>query len=605
MLKKYISFFSIICLVILPIIGIFDSSKAAVAPEVGVYINSINPQTDWSVMALRALGEEVNDDSFLHEIDGETANDYATYILAITSLGEDPRSFGNKNLVYLLRELSNNGQIGEMSYLNDDIFGLIALRSAGVPITDSIVVQEINYIKSKQTQDGGWSWDSSATEAMVDYTAMGIMALLSANVSATDSVIINAVDFLINAQNNDGGFGMSAQDASNTASTSWALSAINALNQDINFYRSQNLSPVDYLNARQSSSGYFFFDENSSEADLFTPITSSYAAIALSGKYYPIVKIPFPTSVSLRIEGQNNTICLLENAQARTALDVIKASADECGYDYTIQDTQYGPYLSKIATDTASGVNGWSYLPNYSMPQVGAGDYIVSDEDELIWYYGAWDDKPLRVNHSQSSVSISDTTIATVEQYINNSWSALSGATLKLGIDEFTTDLNGQVFLSWPNEGVYYIYAQAVGNVRSEKVMVMVGDALQSKSIGMSVTIDQGIEGNPIAENPEVNVIFGVSGDLSFGILKPGQSLTKQAIITNSSDSSISTTATIEGSSLFADNITLDNVTAIQWQQVILQNMSKAINVMLSIPQSYSGSGTEQATLIFWANVVE
>ena len=594
----------IISIITLPIIGLFESSSAAVQPEVGTYLESISPQTDWSIMARAAIGQTPTNIDFLKTLDGSTANDYATYILAITSLGEDPRSFGSENLVYGLRQLSDNGQIGDEMYLNDDIFSLIALRAAGVIQSDSLVTQEVDYIKSKQAPDGGWSWDSSATEGMVDYTAMGIMALISAGVDTTDSSIVTAVDFLANAQNDDGGFGMNSSDTSNTASTAWALSAINSMNADVNFYKPTGLSPIDYLDARQHADGYFFFDETSTSADQFTQYTTSYTAIALSGKYYPVSSIIAPATSSLRIEGINSTVCVLDNAQGLSALDVIKSSAQECGYTYVIQEYEWGPYLTTINSEISEGNNGWIFVANNEHLMVGANQFAMTQGDELIMYYGAWDSKLLRITHSESSVSIGDATTALVERYDSGAWSAIQGATLTRGAETFTTDALGQVNLSWPTDGAYYLYAQSDIGVRSEKIMVVAGDAGDSQNLGMSVNIEQLDVGGSNPDIPTPSTIFGVTADLSFGTLNPGQSLTKQATIINNGDSNIATTATVSGASLFVNNITLDNVIPAQWQQTIAGSVSTDVDVTLSVPSSYSGSGEEQGTLVFWANVV-
>ena len=50
-MKTLASYVLAAMLLVLPVAGIFDSSRAAVAPEVGVYLAGINPQTDWSAMA--------------------------------------------------------------------------------------------------------------------------------------------------------------------------------------------------------------------------------------------------------------------------------------------------------------------------------------------------------------------------------------------------------------------------------------------------------------------------------------------------------------------------------------------------------------------------
>ncbi|MBI1961145.1 MAG: hypothetical protein HYS45_00410, partial [Parcubacteria group bacterium] len=101
---------------------------------------------------------------------------------------------------------------------------------------------------------------------------------------------------------------------------------------------------------------------------------------------------------------------------------------------------------------------------------------------------------------------------------------------------------------------------------------------------------------------PAGGVSFGVSGDLNFGTLNPGQSVTKQATITNSSNGSIITTASVTGALLFTSNLTLDNVVPPQWQKSIAGNRNAPVGVTLSVPASYASTGSESGTLIFWAH---
>jgi len=581
------------------VFGHLAPSKAVVSPAVGAYLASINPQTDWSIMARAAINQDIGDASFLQTLDGASANDYATYILAITSLGKDPRSYGNENLVYGLRQKASNGQIGDASMVSDDMFGLLALRSAGVPQNDPLVVQAVNYIKNRQLSDGGWDWSVDSTESSVDYTAMGIMALVSAGVAPSDDAIFDASDYLLVAQNNDGGFGMLPGEPSNAASTAWVLSALHAMGDDPGFWAIAGKTPEDYLNARLHADGYFLFDASSAGADLFTPVSTSYAAIALAGKAYPVASISAPPSVSLRIEGQSETICDIQS-EGVTALDVIKASAGPCGYAYVIEDTQFGPYLTTIAGEAAAGPNGWSYLPNYELAQVGASSHQMSNGDELIWYYGAWDDVPLRVVHDVSSVFLGDTTTAVVQEYSGGSWQPYAGAALSRGSETFTAGSNGQVSLSWTQDGAFYLAGEAPGHVRSDAVLVVAGEQGEQASAPLSVTIGNGGLGQN--SPPPGGVNFGVSGDLNFGTLNPGQSATRQATLTNSSASNITTTASVTGSSLFSSNLALDNVAPGQWQKNISQNTSAPVSVILSVPGSYTSAGTESGTLIFWAH---
>ncbi|OJI07210.1 hypothetical protein BK004_01620 [bacterium CG10_46_32] len=580
------------------VFGHLAPSNAVVSPAVGAYLASINPQTDWTVMAAVALGAKTGDTSFLKTLDGNTANDYATYILAIAALGKDPRAYGNENLVYGLRQKASSGQIGDANILSDDMFGILALRAAGVPATDALITQTVSYLKSKQLADGGWDWSSSSTESSVDYTAMGIMALISAGVSPSDDAIFAASDYLLVAQNDDGGFPIAPGQASNTASTAWVLSSLHAMGDDPGFWAVGGKTPEVYLNAQLYADGYFLFDAQSHAADQFTPTATSYAAIALAGKYYPVASITAPPSVSLRIEGQEETICDIQSEGA-TALDAIKSVAQACGYTYTIEDTQYGPYLTTIAGETAAGMDGWSYLPNYETAQVGAGEYVLSEGDELVWYYGAWDDAPLRVVHDVTTVVLGDTTTAVIQKYVNSSWQPYAGAILSRASETFTSNANGQVDLTWSQDGMFYLVAEADGHVRSNAILVTAGDAGAQANLPLLVTVGSVV---PVDEPPLGGVSFGVSGDLNFGTLNPGQSSTKQATIVNNGSGGIITTASVAGSSLFTNYLTLDNVVPPQWQKSISGNTTTPVGVTLSIPASYTTTQTESGTLIFWAH---
>ncbi|MBI2636734.1 MAG: hypothetical protein HYW81_00880 [Parcubacteria group bacterium] len=196
-------------------------------------------------------------------------------------------------------------------------------------------------------------------------------------------------------------------------------------------------------------------------------------------------------------------------------------------------------------------------------------------------------------------------TTAVIQEYASGSWQPFSGATLKRGGESFTSNAAGQVSLVWNQEGAFYLVAEADNRVRSGAILVVVGDAPEQASLPLSVTIgsSSGAGGSPgPGSTPAGGVSFGVSGDLNFGTLNPGQSATKQATITNSSALSIVTTASVSGSSLFTGNLTLDNVVPPQWQKSIAGNRNVPVGVTLSVPGSYASTGAESGTLIFWAH---
>jgi len=612
-MKKSISIFLLVCLISAQFSFFIAKGNAQVLSSVVEYLKS-ETQSDWSAMAFSAMGIDVPNSSFLKKLDGQEASDIATYILAITSMNKDPRTFGEEDLIKKLKSTFSAGQFGNPSYLSDDMFSILALRSAGVSADDQAIVSALSFIKNNQKSDGSWSWNTSDNQGSVDYTAMGIMTLMSCSVSTSDTIVSKASGYLLLAQNQDGGFPISPKSESNTPSTAWALSAIHSMSDNQDFWAPSSKTPSDYLKDRLSQSGYFLFDKNSNSKDAFTSVFTSYAAIALSGKFYPIKYIQGPVSVSVRIEGSSDTVCKAEGIEAKTALDALKTSSEQCGFSYEAKDTQYGTYVSKIGNDAASGSKGWSYLVNYKSPSVGAAEYSLSQKDELVWYYGEWDDSALKIS-SATSAKIGDKAQITVEELSGGSWVPKDGASVKIGNKELKTDNSGKVEFFWETAGDFYVYAFSEGSIRSDKVLVFVSSnsvasggasSDNSKSIEMSVDVIASSQKiSTLSSDLSSAIVFGVSGDLNFGQVEHGKSSSKKITITNSGSGAISLTATVSGSDLFLNNLSVDSSALSAWKKTINPYSWSQSNVSISIPSSYSKTGQEKGVLIFWARKID
>lgn len=620
--------YKIACLAVLAaitaVLAVSNKTQATIPPALGTYISGIK-NSDWVVMAQGAMGQIPSDINFLKTIDGQSANDYATYILALTAIGKDPRSFGSENLVNSLRQKAGGGQLGDQALLNDDMFGLLALVSAGVPASDALVVSEAGYIKSKQLSDGSWDFTTTATSGSTDMTAMGIMALRAAGVPASDQALVKAASYLSKSQKNDGGWPLLPGGASNTESTAWVLSALYALGDNLSIWSPKGVSPDNYLLAQIQSDGHAGFDASSKSISGRTPTTTAYAAVALAGKYYPVKIVPVPATVkvNLRVEGKGASVCEAQ-VEASTALDAVQAGGSVCKYTYNIDNTQYGPYLSRINNDTAAGLVGWSFLINNQSLQVGAADYQVKSGDNILLYYGNWNDLPLRVSAPSFSVAPMGEIKFTVEKYDYNkqAWQAAPATSLKRGGESWNTNSAGEASLTWPSAGSYMVWAVGANLVRSPKVAVTVGAGTQQQqSLGMSVNITPPPAppsaptppppaAPPPPSGPSVTVppppptiVFGVSGDLNFGTITAGASAAKTANLNNTGSANLNVTASISGSDVFRNNLTLDSQAVPGWQKKVDKNSQAPVNVILSIPSSYAGTGQEQGSLIFWANI--
>ena len=79
-----------------------------------------------------------------------------------------------------------------------------------------------------------------------------------------------------------------------------------------------------------------------------------------------------------------------------SALGALDAAAAKGGFDYTVQETTFGPFLYSIggiAYDEATW-DSWLYAVNGVPADVGAADYRLADGDVVTYWYGAWGSNP-------------------------------------------------------------------------------------------------------------------------------------------------------------------------------------------------------------------
>lgn len=577
-------------LLILPFLGQADYSQSTA----GSYLSS-RANGPWSTMALSVLQASFIPTDHLKNIDGNKALDYTAPILAITSLNENPRTFGNKDYVAELKKYYSAGQLGDPSTLNDDIFGLLALVSAG-DSSDPIIADVKNYLLTNQKSNGGWGFAVNGS-ADSNMTAAAITALVASGVSASsDTKIQNAFNYLKTAQNDDGGFTYDPLSgwgtASDSSSTAWVLWALNAAGVDQASWAKNGKTPVQYLESNQDNSGFFRYQSGSGE-DAFSATTTAYAVIALSGKTLPIKVTSSTPKFNFRIEGKANTVCSGE-VEGPTALDIVKNASLLCGFSYHIQSTSFGPYLDQIGDDLAEGLIGWLYLVNFISPPVGAVDYTLKPNDTVLWFYGDYDWKPTRLSLSQTVIESTASSTAKLEYFDAFTWSDLSDAKVYFSTQATTTDVAGQAVIS-TTDGYYKVFAEKEGFIRSNSVLLKIGNPTGNKT-DLKVVVEKGkVEGAIIS-------FLVDQSSLDFGNLKPGSSATKTLSIKNTGNTNLAVEGVVEGDTLFVENLSLDSASWRSFKKAVNAKESENINASLNIPVSYPNPGTKTASITFWAS---
>ncbi|HBV33537.1 TPA: hypothetical protein DEB72_03420, partial [Patescibacteria group bacterium] len=293
-------------------------------PEAVTYLKT-QTLDDWIAQGLVAAGETV-DPAPLQSFGGSSATDYAKRIMALVAAGKNPATYTGTDLIVGLKSFEQSEQLGDASLINDDAWGIMALSSVGTPAGDNLIKSSAQFLVDNQNADGGWSWGVGFDSDTND-TAAVLMALAEAGYTASDSPVSEAVVYLASQQNDDAGFPYQLPcfwpgcEASDSASTSWVISALNKFNLNAASWQKSGVSPQEFLLTLQTSDGSFKWQaaDPAGSAGM-----TAYAVVALSGKSYP-VKIgnylggngsgPTPLA-DLAIKFTNESITINEGEQA-------------------------------------------------------------------------------------------------------------------------------------------------------------------------------------------------------------------------------------------------------------------------------------------------
>ncbi len=581
-------------------------------------------------MALSALSSSGIQSDYLKLLSTtSSAINYEAPILALTSLNQNPRTFGSTDYVAALENFYSQNQIGDSTLLNDDFFGILALVSAGVPSTNKIITDSKNFILSHQNSDGGWSWSTSGSSDSND-TAAAIMALVAAGTGPADPHIQNALNYLKTTQEPDGGFVYDTSgNTTDSSSTSWVVWALNALSIDPSTWAQNSNNPLTYLASYQTNSGYFKWE--ASDTAPSSPAVTADAVIALADKTLPLnitnintagssstassggfgggssqtpTNPQTPATFPFRIEGSAQTVCE-GSASGPTALDIVKNAGLICGFTYHIATSSLGDYLDQINNDQASGNTGWMYFVNDISPNVGAGSYTLTPNDEVLWYYGGWGWQPTRLSLSATVVPAKGSVTATVQYFTASStWQALSGADVYFGTQTVQTDSSGQATVS-PPDGYYKIYAQEDGYVRSNGETLTVGSGQQnSAAVSLNADIESNggqVQGTSTSASNDI-IAFTVSPSaLDFGSLAAGKAASKTLNFFNTGTVPVKIQAQTTGDSLFTDNLLLDNADWHSFNLSLPQGAGQNTTASLAVPANYNLSGQKTGQIVFWA----
>jgi hypothetical protein len=643
------------CLLITPVMATTAYPYSAGDSEVANALDYLHSQQDsdgkidnfsasaWAVMAIAAAGEDPDDwkdnpsnpsvvDYLETNADSaSTANDYSRMLLAIAAADEDPTDFGGRDFVALLEAEHNNNQIGDDTLLNDDYWGVMALIAAGEdPATSTVIQDGVAFILANQSAvDGGWGWGVGG-DSDVDDTAAAIMALLAAGQSPGSTSISDALAYIKTTQMDNGGF--ESWGSTNADTNSRGICAIAAAGQDptgVDWESGAGNDPVDNLLTFQqdggADDGAFYWQD--STPGMSPAGTTAAAIIALVGGYFPVaVRAPEPpepgVTVNVRVEGENDNIwndsvtvdeswITADNSDIEyhlidpTALGALDEAASEGDFDYETTDEWGSLFVTSIDGEEGEGMAGWMYRVDYISPSVGAADFILGEtsppdppHQEVLFYYGEWDDIPLKIEVNNIIPDAGDSFTVTVSEYDDAmaEWYLVEDATVYADTS-YTTDENGEADITIYHDTTIDVYAEMDGHIRSNPVTVTVGEgsSQQSEVRNVEMTVDI---------IPAIS--FSVSPDyINFGVLGP-RDVSDPVTITLTNEGAwrlaITTMVSDDAENLYVDGLELNSLKWNEFEGIVRRDKSEEYTVTLTVPETYTLTGNQNGTIIFWAS---
>ena len=234
-----------------------------------------NLYTDWTAVAL-AGGNYQNETIKLikhfteSKLEDTHLTDYERHAMALMSLGLNPYNTNNENYIKKITDSFDGIQFGDKEQDNDDIFALIVLQNAGFTKDEKMIIDDIDFILSKQKENGSWDesvdMTSASIQTLTNIAEKSCFLLGSLSVSADtalpldssvcetpqnkelSSALAKAKEFLKQNQKDDGGFG-------NVSSTAWAIGGILASSEKPEDWIKNKNTPLDYLAENQDEGG--------------------------------------------------------------------------------------------------------------------------------------------------------------------------------------------------------------------------------------------------------------------------------------------------------------------------------------------------------------
>lgn len=152
------------------------------------------------------------------------------------------------------------------------------------------------------------------------------------------------------------------------------------------------------------------------------------------------------------------------------AICALKEAATLGGFEYVLEDSSYGLYLTTVDEQAADAVDYWSFFVNYTSASVGLAEYDLTDGDSMILSLGGYPNSALELTVPTNEVLAGDKLVVRVKA----DGVALEGATVHFNNQTDTTDAFGKASFK-PNQTTSLdVYVEATGYTRSATTTIRV-----------------------------------------------------------------------------------------------------------------------------------
>ncbi len=199
------------------------------------------------------------------------------------------------------------------------------------------------------------------------------------------------------------------------------------------------------------------------------------------------------------------------------AVCALKEAATLGGFDYDLQDSSYGLYLTGVDGQSATSADYWSFFVNYTSAAVGLADYELENGDTIILSLGGYPNSALELSVPNKEMRSGEKLVVRVKA----DGSPVAGATVYFNNQTDVTDSLGKASFRPRNDGNLVVYAEADGYTRTTSETVRVVEKHEHNS--RVDTTEQQVMMTAAAAY--------LAGEVTDGMLNDSQSVTDWAVI--------------------------------------------------------------------------